>query len=78
MNLLDILCHYLDLPNETEGHAYLLDLVRNAGMPRSLVKHIEGCRKTCKVSHQGTFQTKEGENDVNVWTLQSHYPEMVS
>lgn len=83
MNLLDITLQYLECEPEEAGLAFLNSLVKDAGMPKSLIKHIVGCRKQCKVSHQGTYETVPhmidvGSNDVNVWVVRSYFPEIPS
>lgn len=80
MDLLSIILEYLEKTPQ-DGHKYLLDLVKSVGMPRSLIKHIEGCRDLNKVDHMGTYQTISllGESvqaDVNIYTIKSFNPEI--
>lgn len=82
MNLLTIILEYLEkceTDSQATGDAFLADLVKNAGMSRSLVKHIKACWPASKVKHLGSFLTVEKNHDswtaedtkdVNVWTIQ--------
>jgi len=76
MNLLEIILQYLNTP-EKDRAEFLKDLVTDCGMPRFLIKHIEGCATACKVQHQGTFQLNQGETDVNIWTVKCFFGDSV-
>lgn len=78
MNLLEILAEYLEkceTDSPEAGDKFLSHLVKDAGMPRSLVKHIKGCWPNSRVKHLGSFLADgkladEPLSDVNVWTVQ--------
>jgi hypothetical protein len=77
MNLLEIILQYLEkceTDSQATGDAFLADLVKGAGMSKSLVKHIKGCWPNGTVKHLGSFLThKDGTGklqDVNSWSVQ--------
>lgn len=78
MNLLEIVLQYLEkceTDSPETGDAYLKDLMKNAGMSPSLVKHIKGCWPESRVKHLGSylhnFPTADDKlADVNVWSVQ--------
>lgn len=78
MNLLEIILQYLEkceTDSPREGDQFLAHLVKDAGLSRSLVKHIKGCWPNSTVKHLGSFLADgkladEPLSDVNAWTIQ--------